>query len=131
MKVYDQGNVGDAADGDLLARVAAIREEKAELAEQEKALNGEMSAIESEILRRMNDRKVDRFAGNGMSAVKTIETQPQVEEWDAVYAFIRESGDFSLLQKRISATAYRELLAMGSVPGIISREVTKVGFRKS
>lgn len=129
--MYDQGNVGDAADGDLLARVAAIREEKAELAEQEKALNGEMSAIESEILRRMNDRKVDRFAGNGMSAVKTIETQPQVEEWDAVYAFIRESGDFSLLQKRISATAYRELLAMGSVPGIISREVTKVGFRKS
>lgn len=129
--MYDQGNVGDAADGDLLARVATIREAKAELAEQEKALNGEMSAIESEILRRMNDRKVDRFAGNGMSAVKTIETQPQVEEWDAVYAFIRESGDFSLLQKRISATAYRELLAMGSVPGIISREVTKVGFRKS
>lgn len=129
--MYDQGNVGDAADGDLLARVVVIREAKAELAEQEKILNGEMSAIESEILRRMNDRKVDRFAGNGMSAVKTIETQPDVKDWDDVYAFIRESGDFSLLQKRISATSFRELLAMGSVPGIVAREVTKVGFRKT
>jgi hypothetical protein len=118
------------ADGDLLDRIVVLREELAEVAEQEKFIKGEISAIEDELLTRMDDRKTDRLSNDKLTASKTTTVHASVFDWDAVYDFIKTSGDFSLVQKRISETAYRELLAMGQVPGIIPKEVTKVGFRK-
>lgn len=117
-------------DGDLLDRVADLREAKAELAAQTKEIDKSLDQIEAELLRRMNDRKTDRLANSRMSASKSTTTEATVQDWEAVYEFIRSSGDFSLLHKRISAPVFRELLAMGQVPGIIPVEVTKVGFRK-
>ena len=118
------------ADGDLLDRIVVLREELAEVAEQEKYIKGEIDAIEDELLTRMDDRKTDRLSNDKLTASKTTTVHASVLDWDAVYDFIKTSGDFSLVQKRISETAYRELLAMGQVPGIIPKEVTKVGFRK-
>lgn len=118
------------ADGDLLDRIVVLREELAEVAEQEKFIKGEISAIEDELLTRMDERKTDRLSNDKLTASKTTTVHASVLDWDAVYDFIKTSGDFSLVQKRISGTAYRELLAMGQVPGIIPKEVTKVGFRK-
>lgn len=118
------------ADGDLLDRIVELREELAEVTEQEKYIKGEIDAIEDELLTRMNDRKTDRLSNDKLTASKTTTVHASVLDWDAVYDFIKTSGDFSLVQKRISETAYRELLAMGQVPGIIPKEVTKVGFRK-
>lgn len=118
------------ADGDLLDRIVVLREELAEVAEQEKFIKGEISAIEDELLTRMDERKTDRLSNDKLTASKTTTVHASVLDWDAVYDFIKTSGDFSLVQKRISETAYRELLAMGQVPGIIPKEVTKVGFRK-
>ena len=118
------------ADGDLLDRIVEPRGEPAEVSEQEKMTKGEIDAIEDELLTRMNDRKTDRLSNDKLTASKTTTVHASVLDWDAVYDFIKTSGDFSLVQKRISETAYRELLAMGQVPGIIPKEVTKVGFRK-
>lgn len=118
------------ADGDLLDRIVELRGELAEVSEQEKMIKGEIDAIEDELLTRMNDRKTDRLSNDKLTASKTTTVHASVLDWDAVYDFIKTSGDFSLVQKRISETAYRELLAMGQVPGIIPKEVTKVGFRK-
>ena len=118
------------ADGDLLDRIVVLREELAEVAEQEKFIKGEISAIEDELLTRMDERKTDRLSNDKLTASKTTTVHASVLDWDAVYDFIKTSGDFSLVQKRISETAYRELLAMGHVPGIIPKEVTKVAFRK-
>lgn len=124
------GEFTASADGDLLDRVADIREELGELSEAEKILKGELNAIEAELLERMESRKTDRLSNERMTASMTKSIEAQVKDWDAVFDFIKTSGDFSLLQKRIAVTSYREMLAMGQVPGIIPNEVTKVGFRK-
>ena len=58
------------------------------------------------------------------------EIVPTVEDWDALHQHIIATGQFELLQKRMSATAYRELLAMAqSVPGVRSTELTRVNYR--
>ena len=63
------------------------------------------------------------------NSLKT-ETVPTVEDWDALHQHISDTGRFELLQKRMSATAYRELIAMEpSVPGVRSTELTKVNYR--
>ena len=117
-------------DGDLLDLIASIREQLAELANEEKDLRAQAEVIEHELLARMDARKTTNLSNERMSASKTVSTEGRVMDWDAVYNFIKQTEDFSLLQKRLSVTAYRELLAMGQVPGIMPVEVVKVGFRK-
>jgi hypothetical protein len=58
------------------------------------------------------------------------ETVPDVHDWDALYAHIISTGDFSLIQRRVSSTAYRELLKLGeNVPGLQPREIRRINFR--
>jgi hypothetical protein len=55
---------------------------------------------------------------------------PTVEDWDAVYKHLLDTKQFELIQRRMSAVAFRELLQMGrSVPGVKATELTKVNFR--
>lgn len=119
-----------AADGDLLDRVVTIREELADLNEAKKSLDAELVMIEGQLLRRMDQRKTDKISNAKMTASKTTSIEAKVVDWDSVFEFIKASGDFALLQKRISVTAFRELLTMGQVPGIIPDERTSIGFRK-
>lgn len=119
-----------APDGDLLDRVADIREELAEVSEVEKQLKAELATIEAQLLMRMEDRKTDKLSNARLTASKTTSIEANVLDWDAFYDFIRTSGSFELLQKRVAVTAYREMLQMGQVPGVVPRDVTKVGFRK-
>tara|TARA_R110002060_G_scaffold43897_2_gene55276 strand:+ start:64 stop:477 length:414 start_codon:yes stop_codon:yes gene_type:complete len=124
-------SVDSMADGDLLDEILVLRGQKAKLKKETEAVDSRQKEIEVELLSRMRTRKTDRIANSSLSASITKSTQPTVKDWDAVFEFIKTSGDFSLMQKRISSSAYNELLAMGQVPGIIASEVTKVGFRKS
>jgi hypothetical protein len=58
------------------------------------------------------------------------EVVPTVEDWDALHKYIVDTNQFELLQKRMSATAYRELITMTqAVPGVRPTELTKVNFR--
>ena len=46
------------------------------------------------------------------------------------YQHLIQTKQFELLQKRMSATAFRELLQMGmNVPGVKATELTRVNFR--
>ena len=47
-----------------------------------------------------------------------------------VYQYLIQTKQFELIQKRMSATAFRELLQMGmNVPGVKATELTRVNFR--
>jgi len=49
-----------------------------------------------------------------------------------LHEHITETNQFELLQKRMSATAYRELVATGfDVPGVKSTELTRINFRSA
>ena len=57
------------------------------------------------------------------------EIVPTVSDWDALCTNIFDTGQTELLQKRMSATAFRELLAMGqSVPGVRSTELDRLNY---
>ena len=69
--------------------------------------------------------------GNDVCTISLkTEVVPTVENWDALWEHIFDTRQSELLQKRMSATAYRELLAMAqTVPGVRSTELTRVNFR--
>jgi hypothetical protein len=59
------------------------------------------------------------------------ETLPQVEDWETFYDYLSTTKDYSLLQKRVSSAAWREIIKLGeSVPGVGEFTKRKISFRK-
>ena len=56
---------------------------------------------------------------------------PQVEDWDKLYAYIKKTGSFDLLQRRLSEGSVTERLdAKVKVPGIKLFKATTVSLNK-
>ena len=114
----------------LLDELASIRGEIKSLQEQEKVLKLRQNDLDSEIIRKMEDQGLDQIANDVCTVSKKIDVVPTVEDWDVVHQHILDTKQFELLQKRMAATAWRELLQMGqAVPGVKATELTKINFR--
>ena len=114
----------------LLDELASIRGEIKSLQEQEKVLKLRQNDLDSEIIRKMEDQGLDQSDNDVCTVSKKIDVVPTVEDWDVVHQHILDTKQFELLQKRMSATAYRELLQMEmSVPGVKATELTKINYR--
>ena len=114
----------------LLDELASIRGEIKSLQEQEKVLKLRQNDLDSEIIRKMEDQGLDQIANDVCTISKKIENVPTVEDWPTLYKHISDTGRFELLQKRVAARAYREILQMEpSVPGVKSTELTKINYR--
>jgi hypothetical protein len=58
-------------------------------------------------------------------------TIPQVEDWTKLWAYVKRTGDFDLLQKRLSPPAVEERWeAKKKVPGVVPFEVKTVSLNK-
>jgi hypothetical protein len=102
-----------------------------QLNKQLKDLRGEQDYVDVLLLRKMDTEGVSRTANENASVSINEDTVPNVDDWDALYEHVTSTQDFSLLQRRVSSTAYKELLKMGeSVPGLSPRSVRRVNFRK-
>jgi len=72
--------------------------------------------------------------GSGLLATASIKKsiEPVPVDWDAIHAYIREADRFDLIQKRLSAPAWRGLLESGLlVPGTEQVEVRDLSLTKS
>ena len=106
------------------------RQQLKTLQAQEKTLKDTQNYLEAEIAADMAKQGLTQTGNDVCTISLKTETVPTVEDWDVLHQHISDTGRFELLQKRMSATAYRELLAMAqAVPGVRSTELTKVNFR--
>ena len=102
---------------DIMTRLFAIRQQKADLESEVKTLGEEWAGLEAELLRQMEEQGSSRVGIDGLGlAIRTATIVPVVEDWDAFYAFIKDNDMLYLLQKRVGAPAYRELLEAGTPP---------------
>ena len=115
---------------DKMNMLADTRAKLKVLLEQEKELKQVQNALEAEIAADMERQGLTQTGNDVCTISLKTETVPTVEDWDILHQHISDTGRFELLQKRMSATAYRELIAMEpSVPGVRSTELTKVNYR--
>ena len=115
---------------DKLNRLADTRLQLKALLEQEKKLKQVQNALETEIAADMERQGLTQTGNDACTISLKTEIVPTVEDWDALHQHIIATGQFELLQKRMSATAYRELITMAqSVPGVRSTELTRVNYR--
>ena len=115
---------------DKMNMLADTRLQLKQLLEQEKKLKQVQNALEAEIAADMERQGLTQTGNDACTISLKTEVVPTVENWDALWEHIFDTRQSELLQKRMSATAYRELLAMAqTVPGVRSTELTRVNFR--
>ena len=101
------------------------------LAAEIKDLKAQRDAVDFKMMIQLDGQGVKRMANESYSVSIAEETVPEVTDWDQLYAHITATQDFSLVQRRVSAAPYREILNAGNaVPGIQPRQLRKINFRK-
>lgn len=111
--------------GTIIDSMHAIREQKRELNAQIKYLDASYEELKTKLLEKMDSEGMLQSKSNLATATITTTVVPQVEDWDAVFDYVKQNDAFYLLQKRINSGPYRELLQMDEqLPG--TKPFTKV-----
>ena len=122
--------MSDRKLNDIMDELTSIRTQESDIQASQKKLRLRRNDLESEIMWKMEEQGLDQIANDLCTISKRKEIVPTVEDWDALHQHILDTRQFELLQKRMSATAYRELLQMDtSVPGVKATELTKINYR--
>lgn len=115
---------------ELAERREALRDEKRDIAEREKALNGMIAEIDAQLFSVLDEQGVDRISTNGVTLSVSETVVPQVTDWNEVYAYVEQTGAFHLFERRMSSVAFRELVdRIGHVPGVESFTKRAISMR--
>lgn len=116
----------------IIAKLVEVRDEKRRIGERDKELNDQWRSLEMELLVRLEEQGMKKASTEEGTASITETVLPQVTDWDAVFAHIKATDSFYLLQKRPAAAAFRELLDSGEeVPGMEPYVKKSISLRKS
>jgi len=94
-----------------------------------KDLKDEESRAEATLIKEMREQQLTAIGGRlvRLTIPTTPEYVPAVKDWDALYKHVLQTGDFSLLHKRVGTSACKERWDAGEeVPGIERYAVYKL-----
>ena len=115
---------------DLMNSLADMREAISSTEEGLKTLKQKKNDLEAQLIAKMEDQGIDRTGNDRCSVSLKTETVPTVEDWDEVYKHILSTEQFELLHRRMSASAYRELLSLDmELPGVKPTDVIRINYR--
>lgn len=94
-------------------------EVKAALAEMNRLIE-EADRLELQIIDRLDAEESATGSGKRAAATVNESVVPQVQDWDALYAYIHENKYYHLLQRRPSSPGCRELFEQQKqIPGVV------------
>lgn len=104
--------------GECINELHHIRERKREVNQELSELEHLYKALEQEILNLMDAQGTELARSSRACASISTQLVPTVTDWDAFYGYIRDTDQLHLLQRRVTTTAWRELVDSGeTVPG--------------
>lgn len=122
---YKLKGIGPAID-DLFA----LRSRKQELEKQVKDIEAEYALIEEALLAKLKAEGTDKGAGKRASATVSTTTVGSLDDDVKFFAYVKKTGYFHLLQRRLSDPAIRELMASkGSIPGVTTFDKVRLNLR--
>lgn len=107
-----------------------LREDKRAAEVAVKALEKQIEAAEEALLERLDKEGMPKGSGRFATVSIGESLNGNIENWPDFTAYLQKTGNFQLIQKRISDPAYRELLGMGQpIPGVKPFTKRKVNIR--
>lgn len=117
--------------GAIIDRLFELRTEKSDLNDKIKVIEEEITELKTLLITRLDDEETLKACGKLASVTITSQVVPNVTDWDQVHRYIVENDACYLLEKRLSAAPYRELLASGNpIPGTEPFEKRDISLRK-
>jgi hypothetical protein len=116
----------------MIDALYATRQTRLDLTKRVDELKAEETAMRGQILELLDSMGMAK--GSGLQATCGIKEsiEPVPTDWEAIHAYIRQNDRFDLIQKRLSAPAWRGLLDSGVlVPGTESVKVRDLSLTKS
>lgn len=124
-------DVDERTIDDLIKERQAVTEQLRAANNLVKQIKEQQDDLDRLLMWKMDKTGVTRVGNDDASVSIGTDVVADVTDWESVYEHIQSTGDFSLIQRRVSSTAYRELLNMGeNVPGMQPREIRRINFRK-
>lgn len=125
-------NTTPPTPGDLIARLAALREQLKDANARVADLSRERDELQLQLIGVLDTQGATRMSTGEFTASVTETVVPTVKDWDAFYAFIKENDALFMLERRPLATAYREMLDTRdgeAIPGVESFTKRSISLR--
>ena len=108
-----------------------LKQESAVIEKSSETIKAQENEIEVHLLDSFGKSDLEGARGKLAVAGVNISTVPTVKDWDKLYAYILKNKAWDLLQKRASATAFRERWDDEVViPGVEAFTVIKLSLKK-
>lgn len=118
--------IGACAD-----RLYQVKNDRLKLQKAVDELAAEESAIKEHIIQTLPKSEASGVAGKVARVSVTVKDVPQVKDWEAFHGFVKKTGFFHLLQKRLSSQAVDEVLESGkTIPGLEIFKLPTVSLSK-
>lgn len=131
-KVKEENTMeADASMEDMLKEFRELKDQKDALTKEAKALNPAIEYLQGAIITKMQGEGVDKVSTPfGSASIKT-DIYPQIKDFPAFIHYIETHKAYELIQKRVNAGPYRELIVGGEeISGLGEYEDTKLNFRR-
>ena len=114
----------------LIRQKLEHREEIEIINKQLKKIKEKDRLLDAILIEKMDAQGLTRTANNMSSVTVKEDSVPEVVDWDVFYEHIQETGEFSLLHRRVSSAAWNESVKIKDVPGVKATQLRKVNLRK-
>ena len=114
----------------LIRQKLEHREEVEIINKQLKKIKEKDRLLDAILIEKMDAQGLTRTANDMSSVTVKEDSVPEVVDWDVFYEHIQETGEFSLLHRRVSSAAWNESVKIKDVPGVKATQLRKVNFRK-
>lgn len=116
-----------ASIGETIDDMHNIRARKRALEDMVKELDKEYGTKEMELMSLMDVQQTRTSEGKLASVHIDEVVYPTADNWDEIYKYIHANKYYHMLERRLTAVAYRELVERGiQVPGIVPFKKRKV-----
>ena len=118
----------------IMAEFLEIKNQLTLASKKVSELTEKRDALQTALISELRELNLTRVSTTDYTLSVTHTTLPQVKDWDAFHRYIKDHDALYLLERRPSATAYRETLENSggkSIPGVESYTSTKISARKN
>lgn len=119
--------------GQLIDQYYEQRQKRIEAARKVDKMKTEEGLMKARIMEQMDEWGLGKASGANATCGITTSIKPEIVDWDEVYKYIREEDRFDLLQKRMSVTAWRDMVLDGGelVPGTMVNEIRDLSLTRA
>jgi hypothetical protein len=113
--------------GSLIDKLFGVREKRRALAKEDEALAKEVEQLTADILAQLDAQGMDKASSKKATASISHVTVANVTDWDKFHAFVKKTGFFHLLQRRVSDPSYREVVEIASTDKKMAKALAEAG----